>query len=157
VTKPTARGTTSAIGRLRVRDLMSRDAVTIAPDAPLAEALRTMREREIRHLPVVEPDGRLVGIVTDRDLRHAVLARFHALRDAERDLLVQDVMTCGVVTVEADAPVARAAALMYERRIGSVPVVEGGRLIGIVTERDLLRAVIRESPARAPAVEPFLW
>jgi acetoin utilization protein AcuB len=136
---------------------MSRDPVTIAPEAPLGAALTAMREREIRHLPVVEPDGRLVGIVTDRDLRQATLARFHALRGAERDLLVQDVMTCAVVTIEPDAPVARAAALMYERRIGSVPVVEGGRMAGIVTERDLLRALVREAPARAPVVEPFLW
>jgi len=142
---------------LSVRDIMSRDPVTIAPDAPLGAALTTMRKREIRHLPVVEPDGRLVGIVTDRDLRQATLARVHALRETERDVLVQDVMTCAVVTIEADAPMARAAALMYERRIGSVPVVEGGRLAGIVTERDLLLALIRESPARAPAVEPFLW
>jgi acetoin utilization protein AcuB len=142
---------------LRVRDVMSPSAVTIAPDAPLGKALTAMQVREIRHLPVVEPDGRLVGIVTDRDLRQATLARFQAVRDAERDLLVQDVMTCAVVTIEADAPVARAAALMYERRIGSLPVVEHGRLAGIVTERDLLRALIRESPARASMVEPFLW
>jgi acetoin utilization protein AcuB len=136
---------------------MSPSAVTIAPDAPLGAALTAMQAREIRHLPVVEPDGRLVGIVTDRDLRQATLARFRAVRDADRDLLVQDVMTCAVVTIEADAPMARAAALMYERRIGSLPVVEDGRLAGIVTERDLLRALIRESPARASSVEPFLW
>jgi acetoin utilization protein AcuB len=142
---------------LRVRDVMSPSAVTIAPDAPLGAALTAMQAREIRHLPVVEPDGRLVGIVTDRDLRQATLARFRAVRDADRDLLVQDVMTCAVVTIEADAPMARAAALMYERRIGSLPVVEDGRLAGIVTERDLLRALIRESPARASIVEPFLW
>jgi acetoin utilization protein AcuB len=142
---------------LRVRDVMSPNAVTIAPDAPLGAALTAMQAREIRHLPVVEPDGRLVGIVTDRDLRQATLARFRAVRDADRDLLVQDVMTCAVVTIEADAPMARAAALMYERRIGSLPVVEDGRLAGIVTERDLLRALIRESPARASIVEPFLW
>jgi acetoin utilization protein AcuB len=147
----------SQTARLRVRDVMSRDPVTIAPDAPLGAALTAMQAREIRHLPVVEPDCRLVGIVTDRDLRQATLARVHALRDAERDLLVQDVMTCAVVTIDAEASVSRAARLMYERRIGSLPVVEAGRLVGIVTERDLLRALMRESPARAPVIEPFLW
>ena len=147
----------SPLSEIRVRDLMSREPETIAPDAPLGAALAAMRAQEIRHLPVVEPGGRLVGIVTDRDLRQAMLARSHALRDANRDLQVQDVMTCGVVTVEPDATVVRAATLMHERKIGSVPVVEGGRLAGIVTERDLLRAVMRESPARATAVEPFLW
>jgi acetoin utilization protein AcuB len=136
---------------------MSRHPLTIEPNAPLSAALTAMREREIRHLPVVEPDGRLVGIVTDRDLRQATLARFHALREAERDLLVQDVMTCAVVTIDAEAPVARAARLMLERRIGSLPVVEAGRLAGIITERDLLQALARESPARARLVEPFLW
>ena len=143
--------------RPRVRDLMTCGVVTIAPDAPLAAALGAMREREVRHLPVVDPDGRLAGIVTDRDLRQAVLARFHALRDAGGDLLVQDVMTCGVVTVEPDTSLTHAARLMCERRIGSLPVVEQGRLAGIVTERDLLRALIQETPARTSAVEPFLW
>ena len=147
----------SRTARLRVRDIMSRDPVTIAPDAPLGAALTAMQARGIRHLPVVEPDGPLIGIVTDRDLRQATLARFHAVRDAERDLLVQDFMTCAVVTIDAEALVPRAARLMFERRIGSLPVVEAGRLVGIITERDLLRALIRESPARAPAVEPFLW
>jgi acetoin utilization protein AcuB len=141
----------------RVRDIMSQPAVTIAPEAPLGAALAAMRQHEIRHLPVVEPDGRLIGIVTDRDLRQATLARFHALREAERDLVVQDVMTWAVVTTGPDTPMAQAAAAMYDRRIGSLPVVEGGRLVGILTERDLLRAIVQETPARATAIEPFLW
>ncbi len=147
----------TGLGGVRVRELMTRDPVTVAPLAPLGVALGLMREREIRHLPVVDDGERLVGMLTDRDLRQAALARFHALRDAERDLLVQDVMTWAVVTTTPDTPVAHAAAAMYQRRIGSLPVVESGRLVGILTERDLLRALMREFPARAAAVEPFLW
>jgi acetoin utilization protein AcuB len=142
---------------LRVRDVMTRGPVTIRATATIGAAWKTMRTRRLRHLPVLGSNGRLIGIVTDRDLRQATLARVHALRDAERDLLVQDVMTCAVVTIDAEASVSRAARLMYERRIGSLPVVEAGRLVGIVTERDLLRALMRESPARAPVIEPFLW
>src|SRR5262249_60917690 len=103
-------------------------------------------------LRVVHPQRRLAASVSDRDLRQAVRARFHAFGDAGGDCLVQDVMTCGVVTVEPDTSLTHAARLMCERRIGSLPVVEQGRLAGIVTERDLLRALIQESPARTPAV-----
>jgi acetoin utilization protein AcuB len=144
-------------GRLCVRDLMTREPVTIGPETPIGSAFAVMREHEIRHLPVVEPDGRLIGIVTDRDLRQASLARCHALRDCDRDLTVQDVMSWAVITTRPDAAVAQAVAAMYERRMGSLPVVEHGRLVGILTERDLLRALMKESPARAADIEPFLW
>jgi CBS domain-containing protein len=105
----------------------------------------------------VDADGRFVGIVTDRDLRQASLARFRALAEVTRDLIVQDVMTCGVVTVDPQATIARAAAVMFERRIGSLPVVESGRLVGILTERDLLELLMRESPKLEPDVAGLLW
>jgi acetoin utilization protein AcuB len=142
-------------GVLPVRDLMARRPVTITPETPIGPAFAVMREHEIRHLPVVDPDGRLVGIVTDRDLRQASLARFHALRERDRDLTVQDVMTCAVITTGPDSPVAHAVAAMFERRIGSLPVVEQGRLVGILTERDLLRGLMKDFPGRAAEIEPF--
>jgi acetoin utilization protein AcuB len=144
-------------GGLRVRDLMARRPVTITPETPIGPAFAVMHEHEIRHLPVVDPDGRLVGIVTDRDLRQASLARFHALRERDRDLTVQDVMTCAVITTGPDAPVAHAVAAMFERRIGSLPVVEQGRLVGILTEQDLLRGLMKDFPGRAAEIEPLLW
>jgi CBS-domain-containing membrane protein len=136
----------TAIGRLAVGDVMTRGPVTMEPEAPLAVALAAMRQHEIRHLPVVDADGRFVGIVTDRDLRQASFARFRALTAAHRDLTVQDVMTCAVVTIPPGATVARAATVMFERRIGSLPVVQDGRLVGILTERDLLKLLMRDSP-----------
>lgn len=141
---------------LRVRDAMTRAPLTVTPEAPLGVALGLMGEHEIRHVPVVDQGGRLVGMITDRDLRKASLARFHALRDADEDLRVQDVMTSTVVTTDPEMPLPRAAALMYERRIGSLPVVEDGRLVGMLTERDLLRALMTERPDRTEAVEPFV-
>jgi acetoin utilization protein AcuB len=142
---------------LKVNGIMTRGPVTIMPEAPLAAALAAMREKEIRHLPVVDTDGRFVGIITDRDLRQAGLARFRAVAEAQCDLTVQDVMTCAVVTIDPEATVARAAAVMFERRIGSLPVVEHGQLIGILTERDLLKALAEESPSRGFDAGALFW
>ena len=142
---------------MRVRDIMTSQPATIAPEAPLGAALAAMRERQIRHLPVVDEGGRLVGILTDRDLRQATFARFRALHEAERDLTVQDAMSWAVVTTHPDATIGHAAAVMFERRIGSLPIVEDGRLVGILTERDLLRALMKEYPARGWDADAFLW
>lgn len=142
---------------MRVEDIMTPDPVTIAPEAPLAVALKLMRERQVRHLPVVDTEGRLVGILTDRDLRQASFARLRALREADQDLQVQSVMTWALVVIHPTATIAHAARVMFERRVGSLPVVEGGRLVGIVTERDLLRAVMEEHPELEPGPEAVLW
>jgi acetoin utilization protein AcuB len=147
----------SPLGARRVREVMTPAPVSIAPEAPLAAALAAMRQHEIRHLPVVDADGRFVGIVTDRDLRQASFARFRSLTEVSRDVMVQDVMTCGVVTIDPRATVARAATVMFERRIGSLPVVENGQLVGILTERDLLKLLMRESPKLEADLAGFLW
>jgi acetoin utilization protein AcuB len=152
---------------MRVRELMTKRPITIDPEAPVATAVATMRERSIRHLPVVDADGALIGMVSDRDVRDAVLGpvfaeylslsarrRLRGLSQALEDLRVRDVMTWGAVTVTSGAPVEQAAAMMFEARISALPVVESGRLVGIVTERD----VLRELTAKMPAVkEHGLW
>jgi acetoin utilization protein AcuB len=97
-------------------------------------------------LPVVDHGGRLVGIVTDRDLRQVTFAlalqrRLPKLSDALKTLTVQEVMTRGVVTVRPSAEIREAARLMYERKIGALPVVDGDRIVGILTESDVLRAL----------------
>ncbi len=142
---------------MTVRDVMTRDPVTIEPEAPLAAALAAMRERAIRHLPVVDGGGRLVGIITDRDLRQASFARFRALREADQDLQVQGIMTWALVTIHPEATIAHAARVMFERRVGSLPVVEDGRLVGILTERDLLRALMKEYPETPADPGAWLW
>jgi acetoin utilization protein AcuB len=147
----------TTLGSRLVREAMTPAPVTIAPEASLAAALATMRQHEIRHLPVVDADGRFVGIVTDRDLRQASFARFRTLTESSQDLMVQDVMTCGVVTIDPRATIARAATVMFERRIGSLPVVENGQIVGIVTERDLLKLLMRESPKLEADLAGFLW
>jgi acetoin utilization protein AcuB len=130
---------------MRVRDIMRRALVTVRPDASAREAADLMRSRQIRHLLVTSGEGRLVGILTDRDLRHAALLPRLARHVAweERWLKaprVRDVMTWKVVTIDPDADLVRAGLLMFERRIGSLPVTDQGMLVGIVTERDLFEA-----------------
>ncbi len=155
---------------MRVEDLMTRDPYTIDPEAPLGTAVDVMRIKEIRHLPVVDESGELVGIITDRDLRQAVFApaitehlslraqrRLRGIGQALEDLKVKDAMTWVVVTTHPQARVEHAALLMFERRVGCLPVVESGKLVGILTERDLLKALIQEYPEARVVPESFLW
>jgi acetoin utilization protein AcuB len=129
-----------------VRDRMHRDPVVVRADAPIAVATDLLRTRKIRHLPVVDEQGRLVGIVTDRDLRQVVFdPRIQdVLGDATlalRALTVREVMTWGVVSVRADDDLRAAVRLMRERKIGALPVVDNGLVVGILTERDVLAAL----------------
>jgi acetoin utilization protein AcuB len=120
---------------ISVRDRMSRDVATVRPDARLDVATTLMRERNVRHLPVVDGAGRLVGIVTARDLRQAmfapaVQAETTDVRAVLESLCVGDVMTRGVVSVRPVTSIREAARVMHERRLGALPVVEEGRLVG---------------------------
>ena len=130
---------------MRVRDRMTRAAATTHPEVPVTAAAELMRKRALRHLPVVDPRGRLVGIITDRDLRQAIF--MPALRDRVPEvgerlqaLTVSDIMTRTVVIVKPGARISEAARLMHERKIGALPVVERGRVVGIITETDILAA-----------------
>ncbi len=129
---------------MHVKEWMSQPPITVPPSTAVYEARRLMEEKQIRHLPVVERD-RLVGIITDRDIRLNLPSPATSLSIWEINYLlarltVGEVMTKPVVTTEPDRPVEDAARLMLERRIGALPVVEDGRLVGIITETDLLRA-----------------
>jgi CBS domain-containing protein len=143
-----------------VRDWMHRDPVVVGADAPIAVATDLLRTRNIRHLPVVDGDGRLIGIVTDRDLRQVVFdPRVQdLLGDATlvlRALTVGEVMTWGVVSVRADADLRAAARLMREGKIGALPVVDDGRVVGILTESDVLGAVDKLLGARLATIRPL--
>lgn len=129
---------------LRVRDVMTSDVVTLTRNDKLASASDVMNLGRIRHLPVLDESGDLVGIVSQRDLFHNALlqALGYGTRAAERlrDMfLVKDAMTTQVETIGPDVPLAEAAQRMLDRKIGSLCVVdEEGNLIGIVTEADFV-------------------
>ena len=134
----------------RVRDIMETKLVTISASERLSMAEDIMRLGHVRHMPVVQ-GGDLVGVVSERDLLRASLSELSEHRDAERRMFlhvieISRVMSSPPVVIGPDATIREAALLMADRKIGCLPVLEGGRLIGLVTETDVLRWV-----ASAPA------
>jgi acetoin utilization protein AcuB len=127
---------------LRVRDSMTREVVTVGPEASAAEAWSVCQELGIRHLPIVE-GGRLVGLVSDRDLRDVSPPRGSG---GERDTLtwvrLRDIMSTNLVTIGPLDTIEHAAHEIYERKIGCLPVVAEGELVGIITSSDMMRTLI---------------
>jgi acetoin utilization protein AcuB len=138
---------------LRVRDLMVRSLVTVAHDAGLGTAENLMRTRRIRHLPVLDRARRLVGILTDRDLRRALLdpalhERSGQLSSTLERVKVRDVMTIGALAVRPEMDVREAARMMHERDIGALPVVaDANRVVGMLTATDVMQYIV-SGPAR---------
>ena len=137
--------------KLKVRDLMTADPTTLKRNDKLTLADDIMRLGRVRHLPVTDDDGQtLVGIVTQRDLFRDALAQAlgygkHAQRNILDTLAVKDVMTTDVVTTGPQTSLVEAARLLTERKIGCLPVVENGRLVGILTEGDFVALIARDS------------
>lgn len=140
---------------MKISELMTGDVLTIGPGASLKEAARRMLEAGISGLPVTDDDGNLVGMITEADFvtgeaerrpeRRAGLLRFfvgeHEVATRERS--VGDVMTRTVVVVDPTADHAEAARLMQRERVKRLPVVDHGRLVGLVSRSDMLRAFVR--------------
>ena len=131
---------------MRVKDLMTPYPVTVPPTTSIVDARHLMAERRIRHLLVTE-DNRLLGIVTDRDIRLNVPSPATTLSIWELNYLlskvtVGDVMTRSVIVVDPDRDATDAAILMVAEKIGALPVIFGGQLVGIVTETDFLGAFV---------------
>lgn len=146
---------------MRVGHRMTRNPLTATPHMALKAASELLQKHRIRHLPVVDR-GKLVGIVTDRDIRRALPSDATSLEVHELLYLldkveVQEIMTKELTTATPDTPVEEAARLMVEKKIGGLPVLEGERLVGIITETDVLTAFVelmglRASPARLEVV-----
>jgi acetoin utilization protein AcuB len=137
-----------------VQDVMQRVVATVAPEASVREAVRLARQRGIRHVPVLDK-GRLVGIVSDRDLKEVLAACAAREELGEGDPVartrVDMIMTREVVTAAPTTLVTDAAARMLERRISALPVLDGERLVGIVTETDVLGALLAAVRGQAAA------
>jgi acetoin utilization protein AcuB len=127
---------------LRVRDSMTREVITLGPEASAAEAWGVCQEAGIRHLPIIEA-GRLVGLVSDRDLRDVSPPRGSG---GERDTLgwvrLRDIMSTDLATIAPLDTVEDAAREIYDRKIGCLPVVADGELVGIITSSDMMRTLI---------------
>jgi CBS domain-containing protein len=144
---------------MRVSDVMSRNVVTIEAGDSCHEAVGRMYRFKVRHLPVLGADGRLAGIVTDRDLRHYLFTPevFRRIGEISVETLlkavpVSEVMSAPVITMPPIADLETAARVMLEGKVGSVPVVDAGRVIGILTETDMLREVVRADAWSGPDI-----
>ena len=135
---------------MKVRELMTKKPLTVPVDTPVVEARRTMLEHRIRHLLATD-NGRLAGIVTDRDIRLNMPSPATSLSVWEINYLlarmtVGSVMTKSVITVDPNRNVVEAARIMLDHKIGALPVVDGGTIIGIMTETDIMRAFAAMMP-----------
>jgi CBS domain-containing membrane protein len=145
------------VSNLRVRDLMTSDVLVVGPDDPVTKIRDLMADRHIRHVPVVDDGQDLVGVVSDRDLLARTLGTDTDLPlSLQAELLdadkVRDVMTWDVETVDVDEDVLTAAQVMLENKYGCLPVLEEGKLAGILTEADFVRFVA--TAAEGSELEP---
>ena len=136
---------------------MSHPVVTVPSDMPIHDALQLMRQESIRRLPVVNPQGKMIGIVSERDLLHAEPSDVTSLSVWELNYLlaritVDEVMTREVITVHEDTPIEEAARIMADHKIGGLPVLRGEELVGIITETDLFKIFLELLGAREPGV-----
>ncbi len=146
-----------------VKERMSHPVISIKPDVPILDALKLMQRERIRRMPVIQ-DGKMLGIVSDKDLIHAAPSDATSLSVWEINYLVskihvKDVMTTHVLTVTEDTPIEEAARIMADNKIGGLPVVSDGGVVGLITETDLFKILLelmgaRETGVRVTVVVP---
>lgn len=130
-----------------VRDRMTLNPVAITPDTSFPEAFHTMREKKIRHLPVVDEEGKLVGIVAQTDLLHASPSAATTFSVFEMSYLlanlhVREVMSSPPIIVSEDSPLEEAAKVMVEKKVGCLPVMRDSTLVGLITETDIFATFV---------------
>jgi acetoin utilization protein AcuB len=144
-------------GAMLVKERMTRNPIFIRPDTPITEAQALMKREKIHHLPVLDKEEKLVGIVTEKDLLYASPSMATTLSVFEMTSLlaklkVEKVMSREVVTVTEDVPLEEAARVMADRRIGGLPIMRGKAVVGMITESDLFRIFIELFGARQKGV-----
>ena len=122
------------MSKLHVRDLMTSAVVSVGPDEPIDQVQALMERKHIRHVPVVDGAGRVLGVVSQRDVIQRAL-----LEDTGA---VSEIMAWKADTIEADDELSKAARIMLDQKYGCLPVVEHGRLAGILTEADFVKYVV---------------
>jgi CBS domain-containing protein len=132
---------------LKVRDVMTPNPVTLSPEESLMEALQMMRLRKIRRIPVVSAAGKLVGLLTEGDLKRAEPS---TLSDTQEQFMavmegtqVNRIMIQNLVTASPDTPLIEAARTLFKSKYGALPVLEGEKLVGILTDNDLIGALVK--------------
>ena len=129
-----------------VSDWMTKKVFSVSPDDYLSDALSLMKEKGIKHVPVVK-NGKLKGIISDRDIKEYSPSKATSLDIYELHYIlaktkIKEIMTTGVITTTSDAPVEEAAMIMLDRSIGCLPVIDEGNLAGIISDKDIYRALV---------------
>ena len=131
---------------LKVRDVMTPDPVTLPPEETLMEAAQLMRMRKIRRIPIVV-DGKLVGLLTEGDLKRAEPSTLSDTQEHFTEVMegtqVNRIMIENLLTTTPDAPLVEAARTLWTNKYGALPVLEGEKLVGILTDNDLIGALVR--------------
>lgn len=148
-----------------VKNRMTKNPITVKPDLPIAEALEWMRREKVRHFPVVNKKGKLVGVIARDDLLYASPSPVTSLSMWEITYLmsqvtVEEAMTKEVLTASEDMPIEEAARTMFNEKIGCLPVMRDGTVVGIITESDLFAAFLElfgghEKGVRLTVLAPY--
>lgn len=133
---------------MHASDLMTPNPVVVRPHDTLHYALQLMNEKRIRHLPVLDAHGALVGLVTDRDLRRLTPSPlspggYEAAMTVMNETLVEKAMVREPLTVQSDTPLKEVVAMFVAKKYGAVPVVQGKSLVGIISQIDCLRVLLK--------------
>ena len=136
-----------------VHERMSKHPITITEDTPINEAIKLMQDEKVRRLPVLGKRGELVGIVSEKDLLYvspspATSLSIHELNYLIARITVGEIMTTDVITVSEYTPLEEAALIMADNKIGGLPVMRDGELVGIITESDIFRSFTEILAAR---------
>ncbi|MTH52802.1 CBS domain-containing protein [Bacillus mangrovi] len=134
-----------------VDQIMKKEVITLSPSDTLAKAMEVMKERRIRHIPIISGDGILTGIVSDRDIKEASPSVFQITEKMdELEQPLSQIMKTDVITGHPLDFVEEISSIFYERRIGCMPIVKAGKLAGIITESDLLHTFVQLTGANQP-------
>lgn len=143
-----------------VKDWMAAPVFTVGPEASISEVVNLMREKKIKHVPVAV-DGVLKGVISDRDIKQYSPSKGTSLDIYEINYLLAktkagEIMQTKALTTTPDTPVEEAAMALYDNNIGCLPVVDGGRLVGIISDRDMYRILVEITGARRGGVRVSL-
>jgi acetoin utilization protein AcuB len=144
-----------------VKDRMTANPVTVTPDTVVSEALSTMRQNKVRRMPVLDRKGNLVGIISEKDLLYASPSPATSLNVYEigyllSKLKIKEIMSKEVITVTENAPLEEAARIMVDNRVSGLPVMEGDKLVGIITETDIFKTLLEMMGARDTGIRVTL-
>ncbi|MGM9988866.1 MAG: acetoin utilization AcuB family protein [Bacillaceae bacterium] len=135
-----------------VEEIMNRNVATLMEENTLNDALNLLRDHDIRHVPVIDEEGYLIGIVTDRDIRSACPSYFDSdFFEKIKQIKIREIMKTNVITCFPLDFVEESALTMYENRIGCMPVIQNNQLVGIITESDVLHTLLALTGINQPS------